>query len=126
MSKLKGKLDDIIELLVKGKTYREIAESHSVALTTLFDFLHLPEHSARAREALELSADLYADKAEEVLKDAKSTMTEIQRARELAQHYRWKASKRAPKRYGDRLDVTSDGKAIPAPVINIFPDNQGE
>ena len=30
------------------------------------------------------------------------------RARELAQHYRWKASKRSPKRYGDSTTIKGD------------------
>ena len=40
---------------------------------------------------------------------------ELARAREVASHLRWKASKADPGRYGDKLDVTADIgiKALP-------------
>ena len=72
-------IDDIIFRIIDGQTYRTIAKDLNVPLSTLFDFIHKPEHSARAREALKLSADVIADKAEEVLKEAKGTLTEVTR-----------------------------------------------
>lgn len=104
-SRLEGKIEDIIECIISGDTYRVIAEKFEVPLSTLHDFISSTEHSARVKAAQEISADSYADKAEKVLIDAKGTLTEISRARELAQHYRWKASKRSPKRFGDRLEL---------------------
>ena len=117
MAILDGKIDEIIELLIEGKSYRQIAEILKVKLTTLHDYTSKPEHSARAREALEYSATTFDDKAEEVLITAESSPTEIQRARELAQHYRWRAAKRAPKKYGDKVDVTSNGETLQATTI---------
>lgn len=111
-SVLDGKIETIIELITEGKTYREIAMDLKVPKTVLMDFTANPDHSARVREALEYSADTYADKAEQVLIDAKSNLVEIQRAKELAQHYRWKASKRSPKRFGDRLEVDAPNGLI--------------
>lgn len=111
-STLEGKLDRIVELITEGKTYEQIAKELKVPKTTLMDFTAKPDHSARVREALEYSADSYADKAEQVLIDAKGTLVEIQRAKELAQHYRWKSSKRSPKRYGDRIEVEAPNGLI--------------
>lgn len=111
---LSGKIDRIIELISEGKTFRQIAEELKVSKTSLMDFTAKSDHSARVREALEYSADSYADKAEQVLLDAKSNLVEIQRAKELAQHYRWKASKRSPKRFGDRIEVDA-----PNGLINV-------
>lgn len=102
----------IIESILEGKTYREIAQELRISLAKLHGITSLSEHSARVREALKISADSYSDKAEQILKDAKGNLVEIQRARELAQHYRWKASKRDPKRFSDKLDVTTDGEKI--------------
>jgi transposase len=110
--KLDGKIEEIISMLIEGKTYRQIADNLGVALSTLHDFTSRPEHSARAREALEYSSDTYADKAEQVLIEAERDMIEISRARELAQYYKWKASKRSPKKYGDKIDVTTGGEKI--------------
>jgi len=117
MSKLDGKLDEIIEMLIDGDSYRVVAKKLNVPLSTLHDYTSKSEHSARVREALLYSASTFDDKAEQVLKDADSNLVEVQRARELAQHYRWKASKRAPKIYGDKLDVTSDGEQIKGTIV---------
>lgn len=107
--RLDGKIDEIISMLIEGKTYRQIADSLGVALTTLHDFTSRSEHSARAREALEYSSDTYADKAEQVLIEAEKDMIEISRARELSQYYKWKASKRSPKKYGDKVQTELSG-----------------
>ncbi len=120
-SLLDGNLEDIIELLISGETYRVIAEKYNVALGTLFNYLHNSERSARVKEALNYSASTYDEKAEKVLLEisAESQGVEMQRARELAQHYRWKASKRSPKEYGERIqqDVTIQQEQP------LYPDN---
>lgn len=118
--------EDIIQRIIEGDTYRSIALHYKVALTTLFDFLHTPEHSARAREALNLSADTAADKAEDVLKEAKGTMPEIMRAKELSQYYKWKASKRRPATYGDKVDLNHSGDVTIRKVeVEIFKTKDG-
>lgn len=99
--KLEGHIDIIIDRIVEGKTFRKIAQEFEVSLTHLHRLLTSEEHSARARNALALSASEYAGKAEQVLKDAEADKIEIQRARELAHHYRWMAGKRNPKKYGE-------------------------
>ncbi len=108
-NKLEGKFEEIIEMIIDGKTFRYIAENMGVALSTLHDFISKDEHSARARMALDISSNEYAEKAEQVLLQAKGgSLAEMQRARELAQHYRWLASKRSPKRYGDKIELSGD------------------
>lgn len=111
-------IDTVVSLILDGKTYRYIADCIKVPLSTLHDNLSKSEHSARVREALLISADSYADKAEEVLLHAESDKNEIARAKELAQHYRWKSSKRNPQGYGDKIDVTSaGGKLEPTTIV---------
>jgi hypothetical protein len=110
-------IDNICNDIIDGLTYRQMSVKYTVPLSTLFDFIHKDEHSARAKAAISTSASMYADKAEEVLIAAESDKNEIQRARELAQHYRWKASKRNPKAYGDKIDLTSAGEKLAAPII---------
>ncbi len=78
-------------------------EMKDVYKDTLHACLSSDEHSARTREALEISGSSYADKAEEVLKNAPKDKLELMRARELAQHYRWKAAKRNPIRYSEKV-----------------------
>lgn len=114
-------IDQLLDYIHEGKTYREMADLFSVKLSTLADFVGKAEHSARVKSALQLSADTYADKAEQVLIKARGTLVEIQRAKELSQYYKWKASKRSPKVYGDKIDLTSDGKSIVPAQILIKP-----
>lgn len=117
MSDLTGKIDTIIDLLIDGETYRSIAKLMDTSTSSLFRYMSLPEHSARVKTALALSAQMYAEKAEESLIKAESNMPEMQRARELAQHYRWAASKRDPKTFGDKLELSANVKSAAVRVI---------
>ncbi len=45
-----------------------------------------------------------------------TTKDNVQRSRLMIDARKWQASKLAPKKYGDKLDLTSDGKSI-APMI---------
>lgn len=112
--KLDGKIDLIIEMIMNGDSYRVIAKKFKCGLGNLHAFTTKAEHSARVREALEISAASYDEKAEEVLRNIKknSNVVEMARARELAQHYRWKAGKRNPRKYGDRSQVDISVKKI--------------
>lgn len=101
MAEIQIDINEVCEKLIDGETYRKIAEYYNITLSKLHRFLSIPEHSARAREALIISADSYADMAEQVLLDAK-TNTQIYKARELSQFYKWKAATRYPKVYGNK------------------------
>lgn len=109
-------INEVCQLLIDGATYRTIAQHYKIHLSELHTFLSKPEHSARAHESLIISAETYSDKAEQVLLDAVRDGIEMQRARELSQYYKWKASKRNPRRYSDKIDVTTDGQKITSEI----------
>ena len=100
-------ISEVIEDILNSMSYRAMAHKYGMSLTVFFDFIHLPEHSARIKEARQFSADTDSDKAEQVLIEAEGTLPEISRARELAQFYKWRASKKAPRHYGERIEVES-------------------
>lgn len=106
-NKLDGTIDQIIEMIIDGDSYRVIAKKLKVGVGQLHAFTMNSEHSARVREALEISASSYDEKAEEALNKLKKgcDAAEIAKARELAQHYRWKAAKRNPRRYGEKQTI---------------------
>ena len=106
------KIDDIIDDIIEGKTFRKMADKYECSISLLHKFLCRDEYTARVREAMELSAGTYANKGEQVLLDAPAVSVEIQRARELAQHYRWMAAKRAPNKYGEKVDITTLGEKL--------------
>lgn len=112
-------LDAICAMIREGQSLRAIAKRTGVQISTLSEWLSHPDRSARARGSRALTAQLWDEKAEEVLKDvnpAAVTQTELGRARELAQHYRWRASKINPKEYGDKLETTHQGGKTPIKI----------
>jgi CRISPR/Cas system-associated protein Csm6 len=75
-----------------------IAKGLGVARSSLQAWLAAdPKRTQRAIDARRLSADAWDELAEEVLLSAKDHV-EVARARELASHHRWKASKAGPRR----------------------------
>jgi hypothetical protein len=113
-------LEVVFEDIYNGLSYRAMAEKYGMSLTLLFEFLHNPEHSARIKEVRQASADMDSDRAEQVLIESEGTMAEVTRARELAQFYKWRASKKAPKYYGDKLETESNqSETYQPPQINV-------
>jgi len=113
-------ISEVIEDILNSMSYRAMAHKYGMSLTVFFDFIHQPEHSARIKEARQFSADTDSDKAEQVLIEAEGTLPEISRARELAQFYKWRASKKAPRNYGDKIEVeTNPAEAYQPPNITV-------
>lgn len=106
----KEKLDQLgVEWLcnqiIDGQSQTSIAQSVGVSLATLSNWIAADiERSARVREARIASSRAYDEKAEQALMDATDPF-ELAKARELASHYRWKASKTNPKEYGERVEI---------------------
>lgn len=99
-------IDEIVEMIaVEGASLRGIANEVGVSAGSLLTWIEAdPERSARVRDAREQLAKLWDEKAEDVLQQARDEFT-LKKARELASHYRWRASKTAPREYGDRVEV---------------------
>jgi hypothetical protein len=60
------------------------------------------------REARAKSAKVWDEKAEQVVRDAPDKF-ELEKARELAHHYRWRAKAIAPRDYGDKVTQEHTG-----------------
>jgi len=92
-----------------GESQKSISVSLGVAASSLCEWIAADtERSARVREARIASARHWDEQAEAVLIDADANLPgSIAKARELASHYRWRASKYAPRDYGDKLDITA-------------------
>lgn len=114
-------IDLICEMVLDGKTWQQIADHFKTPKSTLYDFVSKnPEFSAREKLARQLSADTYAEEAKSLLLACPADRDEVARLREIAQHWRWMASKRNPKNYGDKMDVTTQGDKITTPTILNF------
>jgi hypothetical protein len=100
-------IDKICEQLIAGESQTDIASEIGVSIQTLIAWIAAvdhPERSARAREARTFAARTYADMAESELRAANDPF-KLAKARELASHFRWKASKADPGVFGDKSTV---------------------
>jgi hypothetical protein len=96
-------IEGFCDEVINGKSYTKIADEQGVSKAALLRWLSQDaDRAARARDARTLSSHTFDDMAEDVLRDAS---VDPARARELASHYRWRASKIAPREYGDKLQI---------------------
>lgn len=101
--------EPVLSSMAEGIFMADIARTLDIPIDALCKWMAKnPERKALMKEARAIGAEVFDRKAEEVLTEAKDK-TSIARARELAQHYRWRASKFSPKDYGDRLEVEQHG-----------------
>ncbi len=97
--------------IVEKYSLTRIAKELGVAVGTLLTWIDAdPERSARAREARAYTAKLWDEKADEEIRNAADEF-ELKKAKELAHHYRWRASKIAPREYGDKLELSGNKEA---------------
>lgn len=100
-------IDAICSLIAEGKSLTQIARKAKVSIGSLRNWLAADiARSARAREVRAETAQFWDEKAEAEIRNAKSTLG-MAKARELAHHFRWRASKIAPAEYGEKLDLTA-------------------
>lgn len=113
-------IDGVCDRLKAGKTLTSIAEDMELAsIGTLLDWLSSdPERSARAREARSAAAAMYDEQAQAGIEAALDPF-ELAKAKEMAQHLRWRASKVNPKDYGDKVqvDATVQTRTVPDAVL---------
>ena len=101
--------DTICERIVDGKSLTAIGAEIGVPIGFFVAWLEAtPDRSARVREARARSARLWDDKATQGIEGAKDQF-ELAKAKEMAHHYRWRASKIAPREYGEKLDLNHTG-----------------
>lgn len=62
-------------------------------------------------------ADFYADAITEIAKDTLRGVYDPAAARVALDAFKWTSSKLKPRVYGDRIDVTTDGKPLPTPMF---------
>jgi hypothetical protein len=104
----------ICEAILAPSSMASIAERIGVSQGSLISWIAAdPERSARAREARIQTAQMWDEKATRGIEDA-ADQFELAKAKELAHHYRWRASKIAPRDYGDKVTQEHTGDAFGA------------
>lgn len=95
-------IDWVCDRIGDEATLTAIAREASVATATLLNWINLDaDRSARVKAARTQMAAVWDERATEVIVSA-TTPFELAKARELAQHYRWRASKISPA-YNDKV-----------------------
>ena len=101
-------MDALLVHIESGKSMREVCRmdgmpDHTTVIRWMRDDGALATKYARARMA---QADTLFDRMEEIEESVKGGTMDSHAARVVLDSMRWRASKLAPKVYGDRLDVS--------------------
>lgn len=122
-------IEAVCDHILNGVTLLDISKTVGVDLSALIRWLDADLHrSARAREARIKAAFVWDEMAVQELRNAQRDPVEMTRAREIASHYRWRASKIAPKQYGDKVQHTGEDGSGPVRVVYSWdkdPENDG-
>ena len=99
-------IEELCDRLRSGETLTSIANSLRLkSISTLLKWIAADEErSARAREARIAGSAMYDEMAQAAIENAADPLA-LAKARELAQHFRWRASKLDPWNYGDKVQL---------------------
>lgn len=128
-------VDEICNRLATGESLRSVCRDEKMPCgQTIFNWFRTQkgfvEQYARAKqESADALAEEIVDIADDSLKesktgDAKRAGAKVQAMRLRVDTRKWIMSKMKPKKYGDKLDLTSDGKVLPSPILgNVIQSN---
>lgn len=110
---------EICGRIIEGESLRSICKSDEMpSLATIFNWLHhqpsFLEHYTRAKAE---QADTNAEDIQQLAHDVIKGTVDPQSARVAGDLLKWSSSKLKPKKYGDKLDVTTDGEKLPTPIF---------
>jgi len=109
-------IEGVCDVLLNGSTLIQYAELLKIDLSQLLHWILAdPGRSARMRECRSEAAIVWDERCELLLAGSRDAF-ELSKARELAHHYRWRASKIAPRIYGDHARIEHTG-AAGGPII---------
>lgn len=103
-------IDAFCDEIANGKSLTKIAEMLGCNIASVSNWLSADaQRSARARQTRAAAAWYWDEQAEQELRDAALTPEAVAKARELAQHFRWRAKVTDPANYGDKVDMNHRG-----------------
>jgi len=122
--------------IAEGKSLRAVCEiegmpDKSTVFVWLREHKEFQDQYARATEERTeaLSEELMdlGDEAVELAQtvDAKASSAVVQAVKLKADNIKWTMSKMKPKKYGDKIDMTTNGKDIPQPILGYVQSSIG-
>jgi hypothetical protein len=112
------KILQVIELIESGMSERKACETAGINRATFRSAAlraGVADHYARALEALAMDQ---IEKAELTIEDMRNGTLDAQQARVELDARKWFASKFLPKRFGDKIDMTTNGKDVVMPILS--------
>ena len=112
---------DICSRLAEGKSLKSICESDDMpARATVYRWLaerqDFRDNYTRAKDD---SADALADDIQDLADEVLKGKYDANLARVALDAKKWSASKLKPKKYGDKVDVTSNGESVVQFINNV-------
>ena len=119
--------DKICYYLSHGYSLRKICD-HSVEeldnsdvpdITVIMRWLSNPQYTDFRKQyshAREVQADYLADEGKDISDNVTESRDAVAKAKLQVETRMWYASKLRPKKYGDKLDLTSDGDKLEVPI----------
>ena len=113
--------DDIIEMIANNNSYRVIASKYNVDVAEVFWFVNQSQHSAQAKQALQIASYDLIDKAQQAIEsiEDESSNARVARQRELKNIYIYRAQCKNPKEFNlnyreDKAETNNNIVVIPA------------
>ena len=93
--------DDIIEMIANNNSYRVIASKYNVDVAEVFWFVNQSQHSAQAKQALQIASYDLIDKAQQAIEsiEDESSNARVARQRELKNIYLYRAQCKNPREF---------------------------
>ena len=109
---------EICELIATGSSLNSICQRDDMPdYKTVRVWLRKSENFRLIyMQARDDQADFYADELRDIAYDVRADKDEIEKAKLKVDALKWIASKLKPRKYGDKLDLTSDGERIEQPI----------
>ncbi len=107
-------IESLCDWMAEGNSVRAYCRVNtqykpSTICTWLNEYEDFAEQYARA---INMRADAKFDKIDDVIEDMRSKVVDPQMARVEIDAIKWQAGKMSPKKYGEKVDLTSNGKEI--------------
>lgn len=135
-SERKEIFDNICQEIAGGKSARSAIKESPIATDTFYDWLNNSEERAkRYARACEERADRIFDEMLEIADNTGKDMITLPSGKEVVNYEvvardkirldtrKWALSKLQPKKYGDKLDLTSDNEKLPSASVIVLPPN---
>ena len=105
-----GGVEALEEMVARGVSYSDICEAIGISIVSLIQWIAADaSRSSRMREARRISAFVWDERATERIERAEDGFS-LQKAAQLAHHYRWRSKCAAPRDYGDKVQQEVTGK----------------